>query len=422
MQPAAASVVGILAGGGALPREIADAVSESGRRAVIVGLEGEADPAAFGAHKVIMVNWGQIGRMIRSFKAEGVTDLVIVGRVTRPDLRRLKTDFGFYRSLPRIFRIVAAGGDDNVLRRVVRFFEGHGFTVRGPDAIAPGLVIGEGVLGRHMMSGSHASDVALGLDIVGRLAPFDVGQAAVVRGGRVLAIEGVEGTDAMLERVVHRRDSRAAAGGVLVKRPKPGQELRIDMPAIGPNTVARAVEAGLAGLAVAAGATLAAERVELVRRADAQGIFVAGVPVSAVAGRTRLQLQRDEANEDAAIGLRLIAALRPEVESRGAVVVRRHVLAVETGEGIADLIARAARLRQWGRGWRNRRRGAVVVASLSDLGEDDIAAAASAGYAAIVALGTGESEAEQQAAIKESARRHDIALTMVSEAATGGGA
>jgi DUF1009 family protein len=260
------------------------------------------------------------------------------------------------------------------------------------------------------------------LDIVGRLAPFDVGQAAVVRGGRVLAIEGVEGTDAMLERVVHRRDSRAAAGGVLVKRPKPGQELRIDMPAIGPNTVARAVEAGLAGLAVAAGATLAAERVELVRRADAQGIFVAGVPVSAVAGRTRLHLQRDEANEDAAIGLRLIAALRPEVESRGAVVVRRHVLAVETGEGIADLIARAARLRQWGRGWRNRRRGAVVVASLSDLGEDDIAAAASAGYAAIVALGTGESEAEQQAAIKESARRHDIALTMVSEAATGGGA
>jgi DUF1009 family protein len=412
MQPGAANVVGILAGGGALPREIADAVRDQGQRVVIVGLEGEADPTNFGSHDVTMVNWGQIGRMIRTFKSRDVTDLVIVGRVTRPDLMRLKTDFGFYRSLPRIFRIVAAGGDDNVLRRVVRFFEGHGFTVRGPDDVAPELVIGEGPLGRHRMSARHADDVALGLDIVARLAPFDVGQAAIVEQGRVLAIEAVEGTDAMLRRIAKLREARGGAGGVLVKRPKPGQELRVDMPAIGPNTVARAAEAGLAGLAVAAGATLAAERADLVRSADECGVFVSGIALPAVAGRTKLSITADAADEDAGIGSRLLAALRPDLDSRGTIVVRRHVLAVETGEGVNELLMRAAGLRQWGRRLRNRRRGSLVLASLADLGELEIAASAAAGYAHIVALSDGGTRSERQGELTACARHYGIALSI----------
>ncbi len=145
--------------------------------------------------------------MIHTFKQKNVTDLVIVGSVTRPDLWAIRTDFGFWRNLPRILKIIASGGDDSVLRRVVGFFESQGFTVRGPAEVAPALVIGEGPFGRLTMAEASLHDFEVGRDIVARLAPFDIGQAVVVAGGEVLAVEGAEGTDAMLKRVASSRDT-----------------------------------------------------------------------------------------------------------------------------------------------------------------------------------------------------------------------
>ncbi len=370
------AVVGILAGGGSLPREIADVLFADGQNPVIVGLEGEVRPRDFAGHDFTLVNWGRIGHLLRTFKQKGVTDLVIVGSVTRPDLRAIRTDFGFWWNLPRIFKIVAAGGDDSVLRRVVGFFEGHGFVVRGPADVAPALVIGEGAYGQVAMSDASNRDFEIGREIVARLAPFDVGQAVVVANGTVLAIEGAEGTDAMLKRVVERRGD--ARGGVLVKWPKPGQELRVDMPAIGPNTVAGVVAAGLQGIAVQAGATLAAQRGDTTDAADAAQVFIAGLEAGAASGLTKTALQ-----DDSDIGLAVLGALVPRVRSRGVVVVRRHVLAVEAGEGLGDLVARAAGRRQWGKS--KKRRGALAVASLSDLNRAVITAAADAGYQWIVA-------------------------------------
>jgi DUF1009 family protein len=370
------AVVGILAGGGSLPREIADVLFADGQNPVIVGLEGEVRPRDFAGHDFTLVNWGRIGHLLRTFKQKGVTDLVIVGSVTRPDLRAIRTDFGFWWNLPRIFKIVAAGGDDSVLRRVVGFFEGHGFVVRGPADVAPALVIGEGAYGQVAMSDASNRDFEIGREIVARLAPFDVGQAVVVANGTVLAIEGAEGTDAMLKRVVERRGD--ARGGVLVKWPKPGQELRVDMPAIGPNTVAGVVAAGLQGIAVQAGATLAAQRGDTTDAADAAQVFIAGLEAGAASGLTKTALQ-----DDGDIGLAVLGALVPRVRSRGVVVVRRHVLAVEAGEGLGDLVARAAGRRQWGKS--KKRRGALAVASLSDLNRAVITAAADAGYQWIVA-------------------------------------
>jgi DUF1009 family protein len=370
------AVVGILAGGGSLPREIADVLFADGQNPVIVGLEGEVRPRDFAGHDFTLVNWGRIGHLLRTFKQKGVTDLVIVGSVTRPDLRAIRTDFGFWWNLPRIFKIVAAGGDDSVLRRVVGFFEGHGFVVRGPADVAPALVIGEGAYGQVAMSDASNRDFEIGREIVARLAPFDVGQAVGVANGTVLAIEGAEGTDAMLKRVVERRGD--ARGGVLVKWPKPGQELRVDMPAIGPNTVAGVVAAGLQGIAVQAGATLAAQRGDTTDAADAAQVFIAGLEAGAASGLTKTALQ-----DDSDIGLAVLGALVPRVRSRGVVVVRRHVLAVEAGEGLGDLVARAAGRRQWGKS--KKRRGALAVASLSDLNRAVITAAADAGYQWIVA-------------------------------------
>ena len=370
------AVVGILAGGGSLPREIADVLHAEGQNPVIVGLEGEVRPRDFAGHDFTLVNWGRIGQLLRTFKQKGVTDLVIVGSVTRPDLRAIRTDVGFWWNLPRIFRIVAAGGDDSVLRRVVGFFESHGFVVRGPADVAPALLIGEGAYGKVAMSAASKRDFEIGREIVARLAPFDVGQAVVVANGAVLAIEGAEGTDAMLKRIVERQDS--ARGGVLVKWPKPGQELRVDMPAIGPNTVAGVVAAGLRGIAVQAGATLAAQRGDTSDAADAAQVFIAGLEAGAASGVTKTVLQ-----DDGEIGLAVLGALVPRVRSRGVVVVRRHVLAVEAGEGLGDLVARAAGRRQWGKS--KKRRGALAVASLADLDRDVITAAGDAGYEWIVA-------------------------------------
>jgi DUF1009 family protein len=226
------------------------------------------------------------------------------------------------------------------------------------------------------MSDASKRDFEIGREIVARLAPFDVGQAVVVANGTVLAIEGAEGTDAMLRRVAERRDG--ARGGVLVKWPKPGQELRVDMPAIGPNTIAGVVAAGLQGIAVQAGATLAAQRGDTMDAADAAQVFIAGLEAGAASGLTQTALR-----DDGEIGLAVLGALVPRVRSLGVVVVRRHVLAVEAGEGLGDLVARAAGRRQWGKS--KKRRGALAVASLSDFDRAVITAAADAGYQWIVA-------------------------------------
>jgi DUF1009 family protein len=392
------TVVGILAGGGSLPREIADALLAEGQTPVMVGLEGEADPRDFAGHDFTPVNWGRIGQLIRTFKRKGVTDLVIVGRVTRPDLKAIRTDFGFWWNLPRIFRIVAAGGDDSVLRRVVGFFEEHGFRVRGPADVAPRLVIGEGPYGRVAMAGSAQRDFEIGREIVGRLAPFDIGQAVAVADGAVLAIEGAEGTDAMLRRAAGLRGG--LRGGLLVKWPKPGQELRVDMPAVGPNTIAGVVTAGLDGIVVQAGATLAAERQAMIDAADRQSIFIEGLS----SGLDRVE--KTSLADDGGIGLAVLDHLRSVVASRGAVVVRRHVLAVETGEGLAALVARAAGLRQWGRD--GKRRGALAVTSWDDIDAGVIDAAVGAGYDSIAAGNGAQPSEAMQAALRAAGLRLGI--------------
>lgn len=400
--------IGILAGGGSLPREIADSAAARGAKVQIVAIDGEAD-ADFGAFPVERVNWGQIGRMLGAFKRAGASDLVIVGRVRRPDLFRLKPDWGLIRSLPAIFRVVAAGGDDDVLRRVIRFFEGYGFRVVGPQSVAPELIIGAGAFAGLAPSPEDERDIKAGFDVVRALGPYDVGQAVVVTGGLVEAVEGADGTDAMLARIAQARRERGqdskARRGVLVKLPKPSQELRIDLPVIGPETVTRAAEAGLSGIAVLAGHVLAVHRGELIERAKSAAIFVEGVPAgpeAATPSQRRPRTAQADPSEftrlgsrspdersatDARKGGEVLHVLQPSVQSRLVVVIRGHVLAVEAGEGVRSLLQRAAGLRQWGSARVGRRAGVAVFAQAPDLDPEAVAKIASAGIAGIAILG-----------------------------------
>ncbi len=426
-------VVGILAGGGSLPRELAECVTARGGAVHIVAIEGEAE-AGLRGFPMTRVGWGQIGAMLGALKSAGCERLVIVGSVRRPDLSAVRPDLGLFRSLPAILRIIAAGGDDSVLSRVVRFFEEQGFEVVSPAALVPELLVGEGPLGRLAASAADAADVALGFEVVRALGPYDVGQAVVVAKGRLEAVEGVAGTDAMLARVAAARRRGGAQGGkpsgVLVKRPKPGQELRIDLPAIGPGTIGRAIDAGLAGVAVLAGGALAAERAELARRADEGHLFVQGFRDRDGAGTGRapapehwqfagLGRLRPNARQraDATKGAGLLAALAPFGGSRSAIVDRGHVLAVEGGEGSAALIAAAGTLRQWGRRRWARRSGVAVLSDPSDLQPGLVSAAAATGLAALALVGQPPAAAAQ-AAIAE-ADRLGVAVVVLAAAREG---
>ena len=229
--------IGILAGGGRLPLMIAESVVARGGSVHIVAIEGEADPE-IARFPHTWVNWGQIGRMVATLRARRADQLVIAGGVNRPDLWRIRPDVGFFMSLPQIVSLLA-GGDDSVLTRVVRFFEAKGLSVRGVHEVAPDLLAGAGRMGGVALSEREAeADAELGFAVRAALGVVDAGQAVVVAHGEVLAIEGAEGTDAMLQRVAALPAAAIGAGarGVLAKGPKPGQELRVDMPAIGPRT------------------------------------------------------------------------------------------------------------------------------------------------------------------------------------------
>ncbi len=395
--------MGIVAGGGSLPREIADCAAGRGHQVSIVAIDGEADQD-MAPYPVTVCNWGQIGGMIRALKAASVEDLVIAGRVKRPDLLHLKPDLGFFRALAEVIGIVALGGDDNVLRAVVRFFERRGFRVIGVPDAAPELVIGAGVLTPVPVPPGTLPDVRLGFAVVRALGPHDIGQAVVVSSGRVEAIEAAEGTDGMLRRLAGMRQaSHGSRCGVLIKRAKPGQELRVDLPAIGPGTVRLAAEAGLAGVAVEAGHVISVERASLVAESQRLGVFVLGAHDSepeATTGEASLaaplfstgasRIASEKAGRDAVRGAAVLASLAPLALSAGVVVARGHVLSVEAGEGLAAMLGRAEGLRQWGgHRWR-RRRGVAVVARVTDLDATVIAAAQAAGLEGIAVLAGAE--------------------------------
>ena len=277
----AAGTLGILAGGGALPLIIASAAMVAGRSVHILAIEGSFGDLARAPCPATPVGLGQVGGILDTIKRQGITELVIAGYVDRPEIAQLKLDFGALINLPRLATMML-GGDNHLLTTIVRFFEAKGIRVVGAHEVAPALLAGAGPIGRIRPSGENDSDIARGFEIARVLGGLDIGQAAVVAKGYTLAVEAAEGTDALLERVAELRRAKNRLGGkrsgVLVKRAKPGQDCRVDLPTIGPRTVELAAAANLAGIGVQSGSVLLIERERLIQLADAAGLFVAGVP------------------------------------------------------------------------------------------------------------------------------------------------
>jgi DUF1009 family protein len=269
------SRIGVVAAGGSIPGAVCEAARAKGIDVHVVALKGQAEPelSRF-PHR--WVRLGQVGHLLGALREAKCRDVVIVGSLRRPDLWKIGVDFGLIRHLPTIVGLTR-GGDDTVLKRVVRFFEAQGFRVRGAHEIAPTLLAPGGRFGGVAASPEDERDIARGLALLAALGPFDVGQAVVIARGHVLAIEAAEGTDEMLKRCgALRQWGGHKRSGVLVKAPKSGQELRVDMPVIGPRTVELAAAAGLAGIAVGQGKVMIADQADMVSLADRYHIFVTG--------------------------------------------------------------------------------------------------------------------------------------------------
>lgn len=274
------SPVAIVCGGGALPFAVAAAVVRRGRPVFLLPIEGWADPHAVEAYQHAWMKLGQFGRAQRLARNAGCRDIICIGTLRRPLLRSMKLDWTTIRLLPRLYRLYR-GGDDHLLSGVGRLVEEQGFRLLGAHEVAPEILVPEGLLSQRAASPGHQADAARGFAVLDAVGAFDVGQAVVVCDNRVFAIEGPEGTDAMLQRVAElRRSGRIgfpAGSGVLAKASKPGQERRLDLPAIGPTTIERVREAGLGGIALRAGEVLMAEPEALVAAADKAGLFLLGV-------------------------------------------------------------------------------------------------------------------------------------------------
>ncbi|RAI42780.1 LpxI family protein [Rhodoplanes roseus] len=277
---AAEGPLAIICGGGRLPGDIAAKVQATGRPVVMFAVKGWADPAVVAPFRHHWLRLAAYGTFLRLMRKEGCRDLVVIGVLLRPALRQLRPDWGTVRVVPRIVRAFR-GGDDHLLTSLGRMLEDDGCRLLGAHQVAPDILAGEGAFGARRPVARDEADIALGLRLLAAMSPFDVGQAAVVGNRHVLAVEAAEGTDRMLARIAELREvgriKLPRGVGVLVKAPKVGQDERFDMPTIGPNTIDAVARAGLAGVAVAAGAVIVAEPQEVVRRADAAGLFALGV-------------------------------------------------------------------------------------------------------------------------------------------------
>lgn len=270
--------LGLIAGGGDLPQAVAQRCDAEGRDLYVVRLDGFADPH--------LTRWpgddfgmAQIGAILKALKRSGCAAVCLAGIVNRPDFKTLKPDLKGASLLPGIVA-AAAKGDDALLRKILSVFEAEGFAVEGADDILGGETLPAGALGAVTPTAKQMSDLKKALHIAEKSGELDIGQGAVVCDGLVLAVEAQEGTDAMLDRVAalpaDLRGRPGQARGALGKAPKPIQDLRVDMPVIGPRTLENAARAGLAGVGGVAGRLILIDRPAVIETADRLGLFVWG--------------------------------------------------------------------------------------------------------------------------------------------------
>jgi len=261
------SRIAIIAGEGRLPAAVAQALGDS----AVYALEGHM-PHGLSATPFRLE---RLVPLIDELIAQDVTRVVFAGAIRRPRLDPEAFDPRTAQLVPRILAAMQSG-DDAALRTVLDIFEENDLRICAVDEILPDLLPGEGVL-TGQPTDADQKDVMVAARILTQTAPLDLGQGVVVAQGLCLALETLPGTAAMLEfaaRHAGLKPNPQGPKGVFYKAPKTGQDRRIDLPTLGPDSVDQAAAAGLAGIAWQAGSVILIDRADMLRRARKAGLFL----------------------------------------------------------------------------------------------------------------------------------------------------
>lgn len=277
---AAQGRIAIIAGGGALPVAVVRTLLENGDNPLVAVVRGEALPEDFASAEHFSIAVEDLAPLLARLRQARIGRVVLAGSIDRrPRLFSIRWSLRLLKSLPRAAAGLV-GGDDALLRAVIGMMEANGIHVVGAHEVTPDLLTPQGLLTRRAPSLQDCRDIEAGAEAARAIGMLDIGQAAIAIGGRAIALEGIEGTDGLLERTIPLRNHGRLAGrkgGVLVKCCKPRQDRRADLPAIGPDTIPAAQAAGLTGIALDAGSTFILEFERTIELADAAGLFITGI-------------------------------------------------------------------------------------------------------------------------------------------------
>lgn len=268
-------MIALIAGQGELPVLVARRLAGEGRPLRICELEGFPPDAALapGVERTPF-RIERLGSFLSDLTSGGATEVVFAGALQRPPIDPAMIDPATMPLVPRMLAAIE-DGDDATLREVLAIFEEAGLTIRAAHELVPELLPQPGTPTLAKPGKRDEADAARAALITAALGTADVGQACVVSRGQALAVEALPGTDAMLASLPDLRAQRdLPASGLLYKAPKPGQDRRIDLPAIGPDTVTGAAAAGLAGIVIEAGGVMVLDQPETIARADAAGLYL----------------------------------------------------------------------------------------------------------------------------------------------------
>lgn len=268
--------LGMIAGSGMMPVEIINYCNEKGREIYVIGLETFANEDQLKNAPHSFARIGEVGKMLKAFKSNNVHDIVLAGGIKRPSFKEMLPDWEGMKLITKL--AVKKMSDDNLFRAVINEIEKYGFRVVGIEEVVPEMLFFEGIYGKVKPSPEDMDDINRGITVAKALGAVDVGQAVVVQEGMVLAVEAIEGTDMMLSRAsILKKQGKSP---VMVKVLKPGQDMRVDLPAIGLQTVEQLKKYGIGGIAVEAGGILMIEREAVVKMADEAGIFIIGININ----------------------------------------------------------------------------------------------------------------------------------------------
>ena len=271
--PISAAKLGIIAGGGNVPRHLIEACRKTGRAFYVICLQGQADADLASDAPHIWLPLGAAAKLKALAEQEHITEIVMIGRVRRPSLLEIKPDWLALKVLSKIGMNML--GDDALLTAIGRAMEDEGIKVISAQDVFADFLTPEGQLGAIAPDAEAQQDIARGQTVAIELGKLDIGQSVVVQQGMVLGVEAIEGTDALVMRCEALK--REGSGGVLVKIAKPQQDNRYDLPTVGPDTISAMIKAGLRGVVLQAGRSLLIDRDRVIRMADDAGLFILGV-------------------------------------------------------------------------------------------------------------------------------------------------